>query len=549
MKKFIFLIAAILPLFVNGQVYKIGEIDAYSKTELQTSGQASVNFNNVFGVPDSLELASQAHETVSRTIYVATTGDDDTGTGAIGAPFLTIGKALSTINKIIDSGVTVTISIGIGTFTLSAADLVVLNSILGSGTLKLQGTLTLVDSGFTMGSAQELDPLTYAVSGGTTASWTTNQWSFYFLKSGSSYYPITHNTSTTLSLTGGFTGTQIYQTQTIINLPTSSQFKNLMLAFSRLSVNLGSTTFIAFYGCSFGSSECYFYSSTTANATWVSYGDIISQLNSRNCYLGIKLNFGLTSINYSYFKANNSNNSILSLNGDQINAAANLVFEVSNTGSSAAAIYSNRITTVAVNGILKLVNCNVGFMSEGIKTGYTILADKLVLVNTNYLFSKTASSTDYSPNLKTKFNTILGSPVIRWFKDDMYEFINLPNERSIQLIGILYPEFEQGQSATITNNATTNVQIGDSVQNNSIVIDYTATRGDSIQYGQLTVVNKMAKGLVLTQSTPVGSNAGLTFTVSYITPHKINLAIAATNTVAGTFQYNATRKMRVPLTL
>lgn len=59
-------------------------------------------------------------ESVSRTIYVATTGSDSVGNGASSAPYLTLLKALSTIKKIINPTVIITISVADGTYSESA---------------------------------------------------------------------------------------------------------------------------------------------------------------------------------------------------------------------------------------------------------------------------------------------------------------------------------------------------------------------------------------------------------------------------------------------
>ena len=55
------------------------------------------------------------------TLYVATTGNDTTGTGAASTPFATIQKAMSYLQNFhIASGVTATISVGAGTFAQTA---------------------------------------------------------------------------------------------------------------------------------------------------------------------------------------------------------------------------------------------------------------------------------------------------------------------------------------------------------------------------------------------------------------------------------------------
>ncbi|MHC1792201.1 hypothetical protein [Solidesulfovibrio sp.] len=86
--------------------------------------------NHAAGARDALTPAAigaaAAGETkglisVNTTIYVATTGDDVGGTGAVGAPFASISRALTSIaGKLIASGVVVTIQVADGTYTVSS---------------------------------------------------------------------------------------------------------------------------------------------------------------------------------------------------------------------------------------------------------------------------------------------------------------------------------------------------------------------------------------------------------------------------------------------
>jgi hypothetical protein len=60
----------------------------------------------------------------NRTVYVATTGNDTTGDGTVGTPWLTIQYALNKLSKIHLNGYTYTVSIANGTYTTQAITLV-----------------------------------------------------------------------------------------------------------------------------------------------------------------------------------------------------------------------------------------------------------------------------------------------------------------------------------------------------------------------------------------------------------------------------------------
>ncbi len=72
--------------------------------------------------PAGLAASAKGLIAANTTIYVATTGSDATGTGASGAPYASIAKALSSIaGKLIASGATVTIQVADGTYAISSA--------------------------------------------------------------------------------------------------------------------------------------------------------------------------------------------------------------------------------------------------------------------------------------------------------------------------------------------------------------------------------------------------------------------------------------------
>ena len=491
-------------------------------------------------------------ETVSRTIYVETTGSDTTGDGSVGLPYLTIGKALSTIKKNINPDVTVTISIGVGTFTLSANDLSVVSSIYGAGTLTIQGTLTLVESGFTMGAAEALDPLTYNVSGGNTATWTLDQWKYYFIKSGSNYYPITHNALTpTISITNAVTGTEIYEAQTIFNVTATSiqstfvtlNFYNLKLNFSDADFNLYSKYAIRFQRCYLFSTNSARFFSTNIGGQYVFFYTAINGFRNNwlknpsviSCYFYLDANIGCISFT-------NSDETIKNLN--------NIVIENPNTGSLAGGIKLGQAGIYGLQNNLKLVNTNVALtISRFAVFNFLTVTPKVILRNTNYFVRKNGSFGDYEIlKINILYSQFFGAPVTRWFYDSMYEFVNLSSGRNIQIIGLIYPEVEENISASLADNATTNVIIGNKLQNRSIKIDYTITRGTDYEMSTLQIIHD-GTTLVLSESTPVGDDVGVTFAVAFST-NDIQLQCTLTSTGTGaTLKYNVRRVMITPLTI
>jgi hypothetical protein len=498
-------------------------------------------------------------ESANRTIYVVTTGSDTTGDGSVSLPYATIEKALSTIKKIIISGVTVTISLGVGTFTLSKSDISTLSSITRSGSLTIQGTLTLVESGFTIGSSQALDPLTYAVSGGNTATWTTNQWKGYFIYNGTDYFPISHNTTNTLSAVrpGIGNSAQIYEAKTIINVAGTANTisNNCELTFIQLTINFtGNTILNSLSTNQFILNKCKINLTTSIN---------FAALCRINILLDIFIGGTVTSVsqiaanfNGVYIYATSSSQ-ILNFNSTVISTAAftNVVLEnyhVSGIGFSMNSPALCNQASWAAQTYIKFINCN---SCIGYTTSSNIVFNpdnpylKFIIVNCPYFFKKTSTTLgDYFPlNLTPKYSIIIGTPTTRWFYDPMYELVNQSTNRNIQISGITYPEFEPNLSSTLPDNATTNVTIGATAQNRSIAIDYTITRGTTYETGTLRVLYD-GTNVTLQTGTPIGST-GTSFAVD-ISSGLIRLKCTLTSTgTAGTMKYNVNRVMITPLTI
>ena len=90
---------------------------------LASSAEAQAGTNAEKAVtPAGLASAAKGLVSANTMIHVATTGSDVTGTGAVGAPFASISQALASIaGKLIASGVTVTIKVADGTYSLTSA--------------------------------------------------------------------------------------------------------------------------------------------------------------------------------------------------------------------------------------------------------------------------------------------------------------------------------------------------------------------------------------------------------------------------------------------
>jgi hypothetical protein len=496
-------------------------------------------------------------ETVNRTIYVATTGNDDTGDGSVGSPYLTIGKALSTIKKNINQGIVITISIGTGIFDLTLNDITKLIQLQQASYVRILGTLTLVESGFSMGAVDPQDAFTHNVSGGNTGTWTTNQWRYYFLKSGSLYYPITNNTTTTLSIAGTVTGTEIYEAQTTLNVVSSVtmtilteieiNFENLKIVLPAYSLNFHSIRRITFINC--------YFSGTSA----ISFMRNNCQWSLQYCSfngLTVNLETPANAVYKNCYHNKNTNGFIVKLQSvmNMYLGFTDCVYENPNTGANACCIsFTQSNFNSVVVASLKFINSNIAIKYAG-GANVRQYNNNLILNTVNYLFLKQSGISDNEAiSLIYKYANIYGTPVIRWFYDNMYEFVNPVTGRNIQISGLIYPEIEQNLSATLTNNATTNVIVGNKLQNKSITIEYTLTRGTGYRKGRFDIINDgttlyMSPDNFITNGDAGVSGSAVIFTVNYNTNEiRVAGALDASGSDA-TLQYSCERVMITPIT-
>jgi hypothetical protein len=465
----------------TGTVYRMQYIGA---DVTDTEWQKDTNWINIAVYNET--------ETADRTIYVATTGNDTTGTGLIGAPYLTIGKALSTVKQIINSGITTTISIGAGTFLLTESDTRNISKISGRGDLIIIGTMTSITSGFTMGAYDATDIVKYAVTGGTSGSWTANQYKFYFLLS-TNYYPITHCAAGSLSLASQVTGAAIYQASTILTVSGTGININVSLTLKNMNISLPSGTF-PFTGTGQLSMQENYVTSQGANSTIRLYNTANSFTFARNAFSNVnQLTNGLTVVyNGNYFYTTTATH-IFTLQGGSLTGNSN-VFENTSSSTSSSCIYFLQGTQSCIlAGILKFINTTFP-LRYALPSMCSLKGNNtsLVIINSTYLIAKgAAGGSDYAAGLYVDLLngfTVYGAPNTRYSYDNMYEFIN-PSKNRIITFPTLYPEFECNKQYTWNNNTSGNVVVGKTTQNYHIEIDYMIARGTLREKGTLILTN------------------------------------------------------------
>lgn len=155
-----------------------------------------------------LDYRSLTAETASRTIYVATTGSDTTGTGLVGAPFATLARAFRDVKNFVPFGVTITIQLATGTYTQDATSAKEIQNhlqrITGGGVITVRSASgsewAIEDSGTTTAD-------TYFVHTDGLKSWGINDHRGRMLRDGAAgqIFPIESNTDKELYCGGSTT--------------------------------------------------------------------------------------------------------------------------------------------------------------------------------------------------------------------------------------------------------------------------------------------------------------------------------------------------------
>lgn len=128
--------------FISSIVRKINTYELYGSIGNNNIGNAlpSAVTNANWEYLGSLANLGGGKLTGNTTYYVATTGNDTTGTGAIGAPWLTIQKAVDYIYQNVDTaGYTATIQVADGTYT---GAITVSGQVRGGGEIRILGNTT-----------------------------------------------------------------------------------------------------------------------------------------------------------------------------------------------------------------------------------------------------------------------------------------------------------------------------------------------------------------------------------------------------------------------
>ncbi len=496
-----------------------------------------------------LALSAQTNgvETVSRTIYITTGGSDSSGDGSIGNPYASFLKAIQSIKPIINDSIIITIDVGSGTYTVdfNAIQEHYRNLVfLPNSGLIVSGKYRNVVTGITMTSSGGTIPFVYKINGATfTPNEHNGRWLY---ASASSFYPIAYNTTTnvntTVYATGGIaiventvnfnvTGSGYIKLNTDYpsNNSNSLEFDNINFSYGG-SISILSNNYIDIKWCKF-------------TATSVAINKECVRVNLWGCYLYLSS----TGLNYGC---------------RQFQLRRTVIVKSGTLGGVGITAPSNEVTIgLLTDGGVYLYNFSTGLQIRDsvvpARTGTAAFVfDNCTSAiafsnNVNIYISNPCYVYNTVTNLLNNYETLVGNyhvDILSYFGTPtnllsagalVNGYVNISKNSTINLPGI-YSEYLGKTSATLANNSSGSIQVGDITQNKSVFIKYTITRSTSVEQGTIIFDSVSDTNISIVSEF---DDCGVTFG-KQISGNAMNLTWATTNTgSAATFSYVIERIM------
>ncbi len=510
--------------------------------------QGTINFN-FYTMLDSLYYYYMTHETISRTIYVAITGNDDTGSGLIGNPFATIPRALQDVAAFINPNVVITINLAAGNYAYDDEEILKEMTriiTLSSGELDFTCEMVQVYSGLTL-TPRSPESYIYDVTGVT---FTDNELQGKFLLSGSNYIPIaTNNTTTINSIPGNSAATSVYEPGVTftstggnidINLKGTEATSNLKFYYIKFiysgSIGLTNQNIATnFISCVFSGTKFTFENYSKFNITRCSFVTSsdgvyanIGEFNYVDCSI-IKTGMrGGVGIFNSYQWTGSA--------GYQRSFGSMYIHNFSYGIILGLGYYSTK------NSNNLIINATYTFtIRENAFFAQQSVSSTLYILNSTYLLYYAANGGDLPKyNFGFYVTSLVGTPT-NFIAEAMQPYGYVNDQRNISIIiPGLYSEKELSVNTTFPDNSSGTISVGNITQNRAIYIDYEIDRSTSKEMGTIMMTNKADTDII---DNDEFNDTGVTFTKSLV-GNVITLGWATTSTgSAATFKYQIRRIM------
>lgn len=469
MKRYIFLSLLFVFPIINAQVK-------------QTYNVITEHFDLVDNI-----LIESSDKTINSSLI---NGNDTTGDGSLSTPYRTLVKALESLNKFINS--TITIQLDSGNFVYNASEI---KPIINDLTFLENGFLIIIGTTNTIGTYSLSQNGTYSTLYSYSGDSLESGW--FIIKNASNHYPIGSTSSSAIwtcdaTLSGSYS---IYENKTtIVNSEGDPNWLDLHL-------NGQSVGAIQFENIKFddnnrfrfqtGGNQIYFYRCNldqpydmTLNGNppvvpaFVDCKQTYLELNTATLAIKISDNTGGRT-NFRDCVIRNIGGDVGIILSNSIGASiANTLFDSCQYESITGTVCGMQ-KSITFKGI---TNAMI-IQSDGQIFGNEINSE-LILFNVTNLFS-------YGDG--NQFNEIINGGFIDLEGSFTNLFNEIPGYQSLEKYQINLPGLYQKEERIITdiiNNTSGNIEIGDTIQNKAIYIDYSISRNALYELGTIAVSGK-----------------------------------------------------------
>lgn len=454
-------------------------------------GQTILNLNQeltLSGIEDYL----YASEPVSRTIYVdSLNGDDQSGCGTLADPFQSIKRACEDILTIVD-GVEITIKIDTFQNEFNYSEISsILSGLLcrNNGIIRFEGYAYEYISSLTL-SQDATYPTKYAYSGATLTS--NEIQGMYVVKNANNHYPISSNDLTDLWLCDASSAgsRQILQNKTtIVNSESVDNWLDLTVGgdgtgsieFININFDYDGWTRMQITRNQFLFYRCNSNSNFDITSSDLGY-NLDRTINIKQCY------FNATTAND--FRLRGITNGYCQLRDVAIAGSGSNSFYIQNG-------VNQNIANLILDGIiLELIGSTDLFVAKSLT--FRNLTNSIIAQGGPVMLGNGANAEIITENVTNLFSYGSGNNTAEIIKggfvdtDGSYTnlFAEISDYQALEDYTINLPGLWQKNErivTDITNNTSGNIEIGDTLQNKAIYMDYSVTRQDSTEIGTITL--------------------------------------------------------------
>lgn len=499
-------------------------------------------------------------------IYISATGNDTTGDGTVGNPYLTLSRAIDDVPEIV-ADILITFNFGAGTFVFADTEKLKLSQKSYSNVqIEFVGTMTTVEAGVSHTEIAANTMEYNSSKAGVTV--TENQWRGMFVHDGDGrkYYPIAYNSAGTDNfavtwMRGGRGGTRdIADIGTIFDMSSTSDTRILVMNFPGITNILWTKIEFNYPG------EINFEYLQT-----VYEFDFAIRFNCEQVLAGGFNNIAITYMNFvgtafittdtvraafeqrdnmgqhSFVRcllwtpnATNADYPVLEVQ-KQSHLKVRETAIIGNGVNNGIAGLSGGIISLSKTNIFYNVNAVVNnrYGNWQVQADYSSDFVNTLLRGATYLIKNTYGAANFQMDLWTydadgSFVSVL--------QGNKKEYINPKYGQRIH-IGGTYPEVQEQIEYTITNNTTGSIIVGDITENKMVTIDYYFTRGTNEGKGSMTLTNQA--GVQLLENVGKGADPLVLFS-KLISGNELRLEFDDQDAPDGNdtlLTYSITRKM------